>query len=267
MNPSKEETTTQMDLNETEAQANDYVEATFEDDIEIQSEMVDEIAYIETTIESDKVTVDGILELDFETSDMTIAVELKDEDMNVVSTSMDIVIKEIEGENFTALLTDLDTGETYEVNTSEVTASWYPLVVIAISVARYGIQYAIKKYGKSAVTKATSKYGKNATTQSLKKLNFASKKRFDGHWKDHKNEFPGLTQAQYLTRAQSLANTSGKHILVKKRPDGDIVKYNTNTNELLILDKNDVIRTLFKPKHPNASRGREYFNNMSGTLK
>jgi hypothetical protein len=256
-----------MDLNETEAQANDYVEATFEDDIEIQSEMVDEIAYIETTIESDKVTVDGILELDFETSDMTIAVELKDEDMNVVSTSMDIVIKEIEGENFTALLTDLDTGETYEVNTSEVTASWYPLVVIAISVARYGIQYAIKKYGKSAVTKATSKYGKNATAQSLKKLNFASKKRFDGHWKDHKNEFPGLTQAQYLTRAQSLANTSGKHILVKKRPDGDIVKYNTNTNELLILDKNDVIRTLFKPKHPNASRGREYFNNMSGTLK
>jgi len=150
-------------------------------------------------------------------------------------------------------------GEIYEVNTAEVSASWYPLVVIAISVARYGITYAIKKYGKSTVTKATNKYGKKATAQTLKKVQFASKAKFDGHWRDHKKEFPGYTQSKYLTRAQALAGTTGKHILTKKRANGDILKYNKDTNELLILDKNDVIKTLFKPKHPNKLKGYEYF--------
>ena len=126
-------------------------------------------------------------------------------------------------------------GEIYEVNTAEVSASWYPLVVIAISVARYGITYAIKKYGKSTVTKATNKYGKKATAQTLKKVQFASKAKFDGHWRDHKKEFPGYTQSKYLTRAQALAGTTGKHILTKKRANGDILKDNKDTNELLIL--------------------------------
>ena len=92
---------------------------------------------------------------DLETSEMTVDTELENEDGEVFSKSFDIAVTEVDGEDFTAVLIDTETGEIYEVNTTEVSASWYPLVVIAISVARYGIQYAIKKYGKSAVTKAT----------------------------------------------------------------------------------------------------------------
>ncbi|KAA0565812.1 hypothetical protein F0342_03735 [Bacillus sp. CH30_1T] len=254
-----EEDLTTVDIESVEEQTNNMIGEDIEDNIEIQSEVVDDSAVIETKIESEDVSIDSSLELDLETSEMTVDTELENEDGEVISKSFDITVTEVDGEDFTAVLTDTETGEIYEVNTAEVSASWYPLVVIAISVARYGITYAIKKYGKSAVTKATSKYGKKATAQSLKKVQFASKSKFDSHWRDHKNEFPGYTQSKYLTRAQALAGTTGKHILTKKRANGDILKYNKDTNELLVLDKNDVIKTLFKPKHPSKSKGYDYF--------
>ncbi|MBT2755738.1 SAR2788 family putative toxin [Mesobacillus foraminis] len=255
----QEEEVTTVDIESAEEETNEFVGEDIEDSLEIQSEVVDDTAVIETEIESEDVHIDSTLELDLESSAMTVETELEIEDGQKVSKSFDVSVTEVNGEDFTAKLTDTETGEIYEVNTEEVSASWYPLVVIAIHVARYGITYAIKKYGKSAVTKATSKYGKKATANTLKKVQFASKSTFDRHWRDHKNEFPGYTQSKYLTRAQAIAGTTGKHILTKKRANGDILKYNKDTNELLILDKNDVIRTLFKPKHPNKSKGYEYF--------
>ncbi len=253
---------TSVDIENAEAQTNDVIGQEIEENLEITSEVVDETAIIETGIESDELNIDSSLELDLETSEMTVETELEDENGNIQSKSFDVAVTEVNGEDFSAMLTDLETGEVYEVNTAEVNASWYPLVVIAISVARYGINYAIKKYGRSAVTKATNKYGQKATAKTLKNLKFASERLLSEHWDKHKKEFPGYTKSKYLTRAQSLAGTTAKHILTKKRSNGDILKYNKDTNELLILTKDDVIKTLFKPKYPNKNRGYEYFKNQ-----
>ncbi|WP_426273806.1 SAR2788 family putative toxin [Exiguobacterium sp. R-17] len=219
--------------------------------------------YIDTSIDNQGLTVESQLELDFETNHMTVDAVIADAEGNLVNKSFDVAIEKVNNEeDFSAILTDSETLSTYKIDSSEASASWYPLVVIAINVARFGVQQAIKKYGKTAVKKATGKYGKKATAKTLKKVKFQNKSLFNGHWNKHKHEFPGYTQSKYLARAQTLVNAKGKHILTKKRSNGDILRYNKDTNELLILNKNDVIKTLFKPRHPNKKSGYEYFKDQ-----
>lgn len=219
--------------------------------------------YIDTSIDNQGLTVESQLELDFETNHMTVEAVIADAEGNLVNKSFDVAIEKVNNEeDFSAILTDSETLSTYKIDSSEASASWYPLVVIAINVARFGVQQAIKKYGKTAVKKATGKYGKKATAKTLKKVKFQNKSLFNGHWNKHKHEFPGYTQSKYLARAQTLVNAKGKHILTKKRSNGDILRYNKDTNELLILNKNDVIKTLFKPRHPNKKSGYEYFKDQ-----
>ncbi|WP_097043068.1 SAR2788 family putative toxin [Terribacillus aidingensis] len=252
---SKELTTSEEPSNQVEGETLELEDTS----VEIQSNEENDTAYIDTTINSENLDVQSELELDLDEGGMLLNVESEDENGEIQSQEYEVVIHDINGEDFKASLFDTTTGEEYEVNTEELQASWIPLVIIAIHAARFGVKYAIKKYGKSAVSKATKQYGKKASASSLKKVKFANSKTFDRHWRDHKKEFPGYTKNRYLTRAQSLAGTTGKHILTKKRSNGDILKYNKNTNELLILNKNDTIKTLFKPKHPNKSAGYQYF--------
>ncbi|MCT9852043.1 SAR2788 family putative toxin [Priestia megaterium] len=257
----KNEELTPIDNEELQTETEDMFGETLEDsNVEVESTVVDETEIIETTIETDDLSAQGELELDLESNEMMVSAELENESGELVQQNFEVFLSEVNGEDFVATLRDIETGEEYKVDTTEVQASWYPLILIAIQVARFGINYAIKKHGKSIVSKAVSKYGKKATTKDLKKLKFSNSSLLDSHYKDHKAEFGNISKSQYLTRAQSLAGVDAKHVLTKKRSNGDILKYNTNTNELLVLTKNDVIKTFFKPKHPNKAKGREYFN-------
>ena len=223
-------------------------------------EASDELVEIETTLENDDLNVQVSTEIDIESGDVFITSETVDEEGNVTLNEFELYIAEVEDDIFKAELVDTETGEIYVIDTTEVSASAVPLVIIAIHVARFGVQYAIKKYGKSVVTNATKKYGSKATTKALNNLKFANKSRLTDHFGRHKKEFGNISQNTYLKRAQSLAGTTGKHVLSKKKSNGDIYKYNTKTNELLVMTKNDVIKTFFKPKHPNAAAGRAYYN-------
>lgn len=230
------------------------------ENVVVENYTKNQTAHIDTSIDNQGLTVESQLELDFKTNHMTIEAVIADSEGNLVNKSFDVAIEKVNTEeDFSAVLTDLETLSTYRIDSTEASASWYPLVVIAINVARFGVQQAIKKYGKTAVKKATGKYGKKATAKTLKKVKFQNQSSFNGHWSKHKKEFPGYTQSKYLARAQTLVNAKGKHILTKKRSNGDILRYNKDTNELLILSKDDVIKTLFKPKHPSKKRGYEYF--------
>lgn len=231
-----------------------FGETVEEENVEIESEIKGDTATIETTIETNELAVEGELELDLDTSEIQVTAEMETEDGEVIKQDFDVVVNEVNGDDFTATLTDTESGEQYHFNTAEVQASWYPLIIIAIHIARYGITYAVKKYGKSAVTNATKKYGKKATTKDLTKLKFA-KGELEAHYKKHKREYGNISQSEYLKKAQALAGTTGKHILTKKRSNGDILKYNTKTNDYLALDKNDRIKTFFKP-----SQGIKYWN-------
>lgn len=127
--------------------------------------------------------------------------------------------------------------------------------------------YNYIKYGKSVVNNATKKYGPKASGKTLSKIKFASNAKFNSHWGDHKKEFPVLTKAGYLKRAQRLAGSTSKIVLSKKKKgnSGDIVKYNTQTGEFISLTKNDVIKTFFKPKYGQKDwkkKARSYYNNQ-----
>lgn len=213
-----------------------------------------EIIELETSLETDEINIHVNTEIDIDTGDIFILSETEDEYGNIIINEYELLIEEVGNEVFKAELIDVVTGEIYTIDTTEVAASAVPLVIIAIHVARFGLKYAIKKYGKSVVTNATKKYGSKATATALNNLKFGSTKLLKDHFTKHKKEFGNISQNTYLKRAQSLAGTTGKHVLSKKRSNGDVIKYNTKTNELLIMSRNDVIRTFFKPKHPMLQR-------------
>lgn len=223
---------------------------------------------VQSSIETEGVVAENIIGMDLEEQEIISSVTVEDEETGeIVEFNFDIEIIEINGEEFKAIFTDLDTGEKFNVDTAQFQASWYPLVVIAIHVARHGVKWAIKKHGKNAVKNATKKYGNEASGKMLSKLKFASNSKFNEHWDRHKKEFPGLTKDGYLKRAQSLAGSTSKNVLSKKKNDGsgDIVKFNTQTGEFISITKNDVIKTFFKPKYGQKDwmkKARKYYDNQ-----
>lgn len=225
---------------------------------------------VESSINTEGIEADNEMKINLDNQEIITSVVIEDEGTEeLVEYNFDIEVTEVVGEEFKAIFTDLDTGEKINVDTAQVQASFHPIIVIAIHVAKHGVKWAIKKHGEKAVKAATKKYGKKASGKTLKQIKFSSKKLLNSHWTDHKHEFPkGLTKEGYLRRAQSLAGSTAKHVLTKKKKRGtDIVKYNTKTGEFISLTKDDVIKTFFKPKYSKNNknwkkRARQYFDNQ-----
>ncbi|NRG46005.1 hypothetical protein HRF87_14745 [Bacillus sp. CRN 9] len=66
----------------------------------------------------------------------------------LIEYNFDIEVTDINGEEFKAIFTDLNTDEQFYVDTAEFQASWYPLIVVAIHVAKHGVKWAVKNMGK-----------------------------------------------------------------------------------------------------------------------
>ena len=82
--------------------------------------------------------------------------------------------------------------------------------------------------------------------------------QLDEHFAKHAAEWGvgNITKSGYLKRAQSLLSKKpGGKILGHKRSNGDILRYNTKTNEFAVGSANGTIRTLFRP-----ARGMEYWS-------
>lgn len=78
----------------------------------------------------------------------------------------------------------------------------------------------------------------------------------DKHFSTHAGEWTSITKDAYLKRARKLLDSSiGGEILGKTRANGDILRYNTRTNELAIMTSDGRIRTLFRPRG-----GIDYWN-------
>lgn len=86
-------------------------------------------------------------------------------------------------------------------------------------------------------------------------INFRTQQLLDSHYAKHGAEFGNITKEQYLEGANNLIHSSGANILKKTEADGDILIYNTDTNEFLVLSYDGFIRTYFKP-----TDGIDYFN-------
>ena len=68
------------------------------------------------------------------------------------------------------------------------------------------------------------------------------------HYADHGGEFGTTTEAEYFRLADELwASPKPLHIKECKRKKGDIVRFDTLSESFGVVDKNNVIRTFFKP--------------------
>lgn len=82
-------------------------------------------------------------------------------------------------------------------------------------------------------------------------------KRLSGHFEKHAEEYAGITIEQYQQRAIELA--ADNNALTYRRSNGDIIKYDPISNDFLVCDKNESIKTMFKPQ-----QGREYYEQDRG---
>jgi pyocin large subunit-like protein len=91
--------------------------------------------------------------------------------------------------------------------------------------------------------------GGNAAARVFQK--FASEAAFEAHFAKHAAEWgaQGITKAEYLARAQALLTAKpGGNILSFTRAGGDILRYNTATNEFAVGSASGAIRTFFRPQ-------------------
>ncbi|MDI0275424.1 SAR2788 family putative toxin [Bacillus safensis] len=222
---------------------------------------------LEVSVENENLLINSKVILSQESEQLSmVEAEIVDEDTKeTVKYNFEIAdIDVAEKSDPHLLLVDIETGEEYTVSDSQIQASWYPLVVVAIYIARVGINQAIKKFGKTAVKNAVKKHGKKTTTSNAVKK--VSMSRLDYHYKKHKKEFGNITKSEYLNKARKLLGASkSKNILEKKSKkkfNGKhrYYKYNKKTNEFLSVEKQkdkDVIITFFKPK-----RGINYWKDQ-----
>ena len=80
---------------------------------------------------------------------------------------------------------------------------------------------------------------------TLNSKQFRNEKTLHSHYEKHAKEFGDITMAEYLSKAQHLAN-SPKH-LITTLPNGEKVFYNQAANEFLKLSSDGFIKTFFRP--------------------
>lgn len=107
---------------------------------------------IESTLESGELYLNSVIDYNPNTGEMVSTAELKDEYGNDIKKTFSIAVLSADADNLEAILTDIETGEEYTVNSSELTASIWPVVAVLVSfIAKQGIKKAIKKWGPSIV--------------------------------------------------------------------------------------------------------------------
>lgn len=166
---------TNQDLNNTEIDTNSIEEEIEQDfGVNVSEELTFNVkeyqntVVVDTTLVTEDINV--LTEVEYNLEAETILLNgIVEEDGKETNENFEVIVHEVEGENFSATFIDQNTGEIYDMNTIEAQASAVPLVIVA-AVARYGITYAIKKYGKKAATNAVKSKSYGQVLSSVSKL-------------------------------------------------------------------------------------------------
>ncbi|HCZ5563206.1 TPA: hypothetical protein O3M93_002466 [Staphylococcus aureus] len=119
----------------------------------ISENKIGEVSRLSTSINNNEINLDTVLTNDFNAGDINLSGKISNvEESKQVDYTIDLTYAD--EENIAGFLIDNSTGEEHEFDTRLAEASAAPLVVVAVMAARYGIQWAIKKYGKKAVNNA-----------------------------------------------------------------------------------------------------------------
>lgn len=100
------------------------------------------------------------------------------------------------------------------------------------------------------------KYLKSAIDDNIKTPVFRTDDLLDAHYNKHKAELGGITRDEYAQRAGALASAAASgDVKMLKRSDNSISKFRVSTNEFVVMNEDDTIRTYFMP-----SCGEDYWN-------
>ena len=87
-----------------------------------------------------------------------------------------------------------------------------------------------------------------AKSEDIINVEFESPKLFARHYEKHQEEFGGITETEYLEKAnQFLREPLSEDVEQLERSDGSISRYKFSTNEFLVVTKEGKLRTYFKP--------------------
>jgi pyocin large subunit-like protein len=81
-------------------------------------------------------------------------------------------------------------------------------------------------------------------------IGFVDDEEWEEHFNDHKDEFGATTKEEYLAMAKAFLEADRsryRNIRQCTRRNGDIVRFNPDTNEFAVVTITGTIRTYFKP--------------------
>lgn len=127
------------------------------------------VVEVEANLVSEGVVVNTNTNYNVDENKITVTSNVIDENGNETSQEFQIAVNNIHTEDMIITFINSESGEVYEYNPTVAEASALPLVIIA-TVARYGIQYAIKKYGKTVVQNTIKSKSYDTVLSSVKSL-------------------------------------------------------------------------------------------------
>ncbi|MFJ7838855.1 SAR2788 family putative toxin [Lysinibacillus sphaericus] len=161
-----------------------------------------------------------------------------EEDGEKISHEYEVIVHTNEGQEFSATFVDQSDGEIYDIDTLEAQSSALPVVIIA-AVARYGISYAIKKFGKKAVTNAIRSKSFDKVLPSVARLGSNKRK----HILDPKHDWDKVTKNNWddVAKVMSHVMRYGKEEPYKKDGSQKILNMNGHTVTVTFVRKNGKI--------------------------
>lgn len=143
-----------VDLTQSE-QLTDQEVIELSDDIQVVENSNTNVSELTVNIDSDDLKVESALTTDLETGKMEYVGEIQEGDESI-TLDFEVFLSYVDGDDFGGFIVDNNTGEKYSFDTKVADASAVPvpLIVIAVQIVRYGVQWAIKKHGKTVVNNA-----------------------------------------------------------------------------------------------------------------
>ncbi|WP_077620709.1 SAR2788 family putative toxin [Bacillus sinesaloumensis] len=128
------------------------MEHTDEIDVELTN-INEETINIESSFQSEDIELESELELDIESEDINLQTTYTDENGEEIYQEFEVIVEQVEGEEFLATFIDKTTGETYTYNSEELSASALPAIIVGV-IIRSTVKIAFKLYSRSQILKA-----------------------------------------------------------------------------------------------------------------
>lgn len=212
-----------IDLTQFERLTNQEV-IKLSDSIEVVERSNSHTSEITVNIDSEDLKVESELTTDLETGKIEYVGEIQ-EGNESITVDFEVFLSYVEGDDFGGFLVDNNTGQKYSFDTKVADASAVPLIIIAVQIVRHGVQWAIKKHGKTLVNNALKTSAHTAAKKIKSSLLddngvmiklFTQKVKKKQEWKDPKS---GWSISQDVGKGNShggsyykLMNKSGNRI-------------------------------------------------------